>query len=91
MSRPSRDEIRRAVSELVSGALARKKVTAKPEDVAEGKSFLRDLGVDSLDLLQIMATVEKRFGVRIPEDELKKIDDLAAAVSAVETRLPKSS
>jgi acyl carrier protein len=80
-------EIRRAVQDLVVGALKRKKIDLKAEDVKEGVSFLRDLGVDSLDILQIMATVEKRFNVRIPEDELKKIDDIGAALKAVQSRL----
>lgn len=87
MGAPSPSEIRRALQELIAAALARKKVAVKAEDVKEGVSLLRDLGVDSLDLLQIVATAEKRFGVRIPEDELKKLDDLDALVRAVEVRL----
>ena len=84
-------EARRAVQELVVGALARKKVTIKPEDVKEGVSFMRDLGIDSLDVLQLTATVEKRFGVRIHEDDLKKIDDLASAVAALTGRAGQRS
>ena len=84
---PGREEIRAVVAELVAASLARKKVSVKPGDVVEGKSFVRDLGIDSLDVLQLMASAEKKFGVRVPEDELKKIDDLGAAVRALEARL----
>lgn len=84
----SSQEIRRAVQELIAGVLNRKKVAKKPEEIKEGVSLTRELGIDSLDILQICATVEKKYKVKIPEEDLKKMDDLGAILAAVKKYLP---
>jgi acyl carrier protein len=41
------------------------------------------LGVDSLQGLQILAAVEKRFGIRLPDEELIRMRTIGAIVAAV--------
>lgn len=41
------------------------------------------LSVDSLQGLQILAAVEKRFGIRLADEELIKMRTIAAIVDAV--------
>ena len=41
------------------------------------------LGVDSLQGLQILAAVEKRFGIRLPDEELIRMRTIDAIVAAV--------
>jgi acyl carrier protein len=50
-----------------------------PEQVQKDVSFARDLAADSLDLVELIAAVEDRYDVELPEDELermKKVGDL---------------
>jgi acyl carrier protein len=46
-------------------------------------SLVEVLGVDSLQGLQILAAVEKRFGVRRPDEELIRMRTIGAIVAAV--------
>ena len=49
------------------------------DDVQLDKSFARDLAADSLDLVELIAAVEDKYDVELPEERLegmKKISDL---------------
>ena len=37
------------------------------------KSFAKDLAADSLDLVELIAAVEDKYDVELPEEELEKI------------------
>jgi acyl carrier protein len=44
-----------------------------PQDVQMDKSFARDLAADSLDLVELIAAVEDRYDVELPEEELERM------------------
>ena len=46
-------------------------------------SFVEDLGMDSMMALEILASIEKKYGLRIPEENLVKITSLAEVVKLV--------
>lgn len=77
------DDIRSAVQGLIADILKRKRVEMKAEDIKEGVSLTRDLGIDSLDILQLSATVEKRYGLRFAEAEIRAMDDLGGILAAI--------
>ncbi|MDD5629428.1 MAG: phosphopantetheine-binding protein [Elusimicrobia bacterium] len=81
--------MRKTINDLVMDVLKRKKVAVKPGMISEGVSMIMQLGIDSLDILQIVATAEKKFGIQIPDEELKKIDDMGSFLKAVENNWPK--
>ncbi|MBI5241208.1 MAG: acyl carrier protein [Elusimicrobia bacterium] len=80
---PDPQTIRAAVQELVADVLKRKKSKFKLEDVKEGVSLTRDLGIDSLDILQMTAVFEKKHKVTIPDEETKNLDELGSIVKTV--------
>jgi acyl carrier protein len=43
------------------------------EQVQLDKSFARDLAADSLDLVELIAAVEDKYDVELPEEELEKM------------------
>jgi acyl carrier protein len=50
-----------------------------PEQVQLNVSFARDLAADSLDLVELIAAVEDKYDVELPEEELehmKNVSDL---------------
>ena len=53
-------------------------------DVALTKSFLDDLDVDSLSMVEIATAAEDKFGIRIPDDDLKDLKTVGDAVSYIE-------
>jgi len=53
-------------------------------DVTPGKSFIDDLDVDSLSMVEIATAAEDTFGVRIPDEDLKGLRTVGDAVSYIE-------
>jgi acyl carrier protein len=45
----------------------------EPEQVQLGKSFAKDLAADSLDLVELIAAVEDKYDVELPEAELENM------------------
>lgn len=88
MTDEQKTQVRRSVQELVAQILERKRAPRKAEDIVEGVSLTRDLGIDSLDILQLSAVVEKRYALKLPEAELKGMDDLGGIMKAVERHWP---
>ena len=59
--------------------LAAEILGTEPDKVQLDKSFAKDLAADSLDLVELIAAVEDKYDVELPEDELaqmKVIGDL---------------
>ena len=56
------------------------------EELNENTSLIKDLGIDSVDVVELMVELEDEFGLdEIPEDELRQmntIGDVAAYVTA---------
>ncbi len=53
--------------------LAAEILGTEPDQVQLEKSFARDLAADSLDLVELIAAVEDKYDVELPEDELEKM------------------
>ena len=54
-------------------------------DVTDEKSFIDDLDVDSLSMVEVAMAAEEKFGVKIPDDELANLKTVGDAVSYIET------
>ena len=53
-------------------------------DVTLEKTFVDDLDVDSLSMVEIATAAEDHFGVRIPDDDLKDLKTVGDAVNYIE-------
>jgi acyl carrier protein len=53
-------------------------------DVTPDKSFINDLDVDSLSMVEIATAAEDKFSVRIPDEDLKDLRTVGDAVSYIE-------
>jgi acyl carrier protein len=47
------------------------------------KSFTDDLDIDSLSMMTIVVNAEEKFGVRIPDDEVKNLKTVRDAVGYI--------
>lgn len=52
-------------------------------DVQPEKSFTEDLDIDSLSMMTIVVNAEEKFGVRIPDDEVKNLSTVGDAVTYI--------
>ncbi|MCX2731555.1 acyl carrier protein [Saccharopolyspora sp. NFXS83] len=53
------------------------------EDVKVEKSFVDDLDIDSLSMVEIAVQAEDKFGVKIPDDELANLKTVGDAVDYI--------
>ncbi|WP_040160283.1 acyl carrier protein [Nigerium massiliense] len=73
------EEIRTQLAELVND------VAGVPvEDVQLDKSFVDDLDVDSLAMVEIIVGCEEKFGVTIPDEDSKNLKTVGDAVAYIE-------
>ena len=54
------------------------------DNVSEAASFIHDLGVDSLDTVELVMAFEEEFGIEIPDDAAETILTVADAVKFIE-------
>lgn len=52
-------------------------------EVTSEKSFVDDLDIDSLSMVEIAVQAEDKFGVKIPDDELAKLTTVQDAVDYI--------
>jgi acyl carrier protein len=55
----------------------------KPEDVSPEKSFVDDLDVDSLSMVEVAMAVEEKFNAKIPDDELANLKTVGDAINYI--------
>ena len=53
-------------------------------DIDMDTTFIDDLGADSLDVLQLLMTIEDEYGVKIPDEELENFHTVGDIVEYVE-------
>ena len=53
------------------------------DDVQMDKSFIDDLDVDSLSMVEVVVAAEEQFGVKIPDDEVKNLKTVGDAVTYI--------
>lgn len=44
-----------------------------PSEINENTRILEDLGADSLDVVELLMTLEDDYGITIPDDEVQEI------------------
>jgi acyl carrier protein len=52
-------------------------------EVTSEKSFVDDLDIDSLSMVEIAVQAEDKFGVKIPDDQLAELKTVADAVNYI--------
>lgn len=73
------------ISENVKELIA--KQLGKPVDqITEEKDVVADLGADSLDIVEMLMTMEEEFGVTIPEDDAVNIKTVGDIIKLLETK-----
>lgn len=53
-------------------------------EINEKSDFIADLGVDSLDMIEIVMDIEKEFGLKVKDEEIPEIKTVGDLVDKVE-------
>jgi acyl carrier protein len=57
------------------------------DEVITTASFVDDLGADSLDIVELVMSMEESFDIEIPDDDAEKMQTIGDAVSYLKERL----
>jgi acyl carrier protein len=74
------NEIRNIIAEIIE---------KDHSEITPDAKFFEDLGVDSMMALEIMAAMEKKYKIVIPEEKLAKLTTLRETVSVAKEFLEK--
>jgi acyl carrier protein len=61
----------------------------EPESIDAQANFVQDLGMDSMMALEILASIEKKYKIVIPEETLGKFTTLEQTIKIVQELLEK--
>ncbi len=67
-------EIKTIISEILE---------IEEENITPEASFVEDLGMDSMMALEIMAAIEKKYKLKIPEENLTKMTNLKQVLEII--------
>jgi acyl carrier protein len=76
---PTTEEIRTDLAEIVNEVAG-----VDTADVQLEKSFVDDLDVDSLSMVEVVVAAEEKFGVTIPDDQVRNLVTVGDAVAYIE-------
>ena len=57
---------------------------ADPDEMAMETNIAKDLGADSLDVVELLMSIEDEFGVEIPDEEVENIKTIGELVEYIE-------
>ncbi|WP_104820447.1 acyl carrier protein [Kitasatospora sp. MMS16-BH015] len=79
---PTREELAETVRTVISDVLG-----TEPDEVQERTSLAEDYGIDSLELMEIGARLERTLQLRIELTDLTLARDVGHAIDLLTTRL----
>lgn len=57
------------------------------DEVVSKASFVDDLGADSLDIVELVMSIEENFDIEIPDEDAEKLQTIGDAISYLKERL----
>lgn len=76
------EDVKAVIAEQLSVELA---------GLKEGDDFVKDLGADSLDVVELIMAFEEKFGINIPDDKAEKMSTIKDVVNFIELEKSKTS
>ena len=71
--------MREKIKELIADQLC-----ISPDDIADDADIVVDLGADSLDVVEMLMTLEDEFGIKLRDDQVNKIRSVNAICEIIE-------
>jgi acyl carrier protein len=78
---PDRDTIRQTLIELLEADTGE-----KYPDLDDNSNLREGLGLDSVDVVSIVSQIERRFRIRLTQQELEKLVTVADVLNLLETK-----
>jgi len=66
------------------------KLGIPPSEITPDASFVKDLGIDSLDYAELVMEFEQTFDLKIPDDDADKMQTIGQAIHYIADKLGKN-
>ena len=66
-----------------------KELSVDESKVKMDSKLVEDLGVDSLDTVELLMSLEDEFGIQIPDEEAMQLSTVESIVNLVDSKLNK--
>lgn len=80
MSNPESDDIAARVKQIIA-----KKVKIEEDKIHENSSFLEDMNLDSLAIVEVIMELEDEFDKEIPDSDAEKILTVGDAIEYIKS------
>ena len=80
------EEVSQKVKKIIAEQLGKEE-----EEIKDQASFLGDLGADSLDIVELVMTLEEEFDTEISDEEAEKIQTVQEAIDYIVARLSEAA
>ncbi len=77
--------VEKRVREIIAEQLVR-----DVSEVTPDKTFIDDLGADSLDIVEMVMEMEEEFEIEIPDEDAEKIRTVQDAINYIEKKIRKA-
>jgi acyl carrier protein len=86
MNKENRDSLREKVRTMLSRLIGKEIQT-----LDDGMELIRDLGFESIQIVQLFTEIQTSFGVNLAQDDyvLENVSDVGAIIQLIERRLPQ--
>ena len=80
------EEVSQKVKKIIAEQLGKQE-----DEIKEGAFFLGDLGADSLDIVELIMTMEEEFDTEISDEEAEKIQTVQEAIDYIVEKLQEAA
>ena len=70
-------------------AILVEKLGIPESQITSDASFVKDVGIDSLDYAELVMEFEQTFDVKIPDDDAERMQTIGQAVSYIQSKVKK--
>ncbi len=65
-------------------ALVAEQLNLDPKTITTESNILEDLGADSLDIIEMLMTLEDEYGITIPDEKISQVKTIGQIVALIE-------
>jgi len=66
-----------------------KQLNTNVENIKDDSKIIEDLGADSLDVVEMLMTLEEEFGVNIPDEDTSKMKTVSEIYDVIKDKIKK--
>jgi acyl carrier protein len=76
------ESVQKKITEIIT-----EKLGIPESEVTPDASFVKDLGIDSLDYAELVMEFEQTFDIKIPDDDAERMNTIGSAVNYIQGKL----